>query len=254
MNTRKFLAASMLALCLVSLAAVHSLAGSSPPYPSTVLKNQYGETSINSVVGGSTTSISFTVASTSPTGISGPTGNGGNKVYMYSSVPSVANPNPASGVIVVQLDQKYSGFVSQASGFIAPNSGTPLPVASYPATTAGSPYVITAVGTTLAADWHLLGLPAGLTPAIGQAFISLNGASYPGTGSVQAPVAAYPGTFIDTIGNPSTMVSATGGSYLIFRVIGPTSSSVTTQKAVAPTDGTQITLRIAMFPTPAQLH
>lgn len=91
----------------------------------------------------------FTVDNSTATGISGLSGSGVQNVYMYSSSPSSANPlsssSASAGVILVQLQNNYFKFAGLASSSIVPLTGSNLAI-NGSALTAGTPYVITAVG------------------------------------------------------------------------------------------------------------
>jgi hypothetical protein len=245
----------LFALLLLAVTSA-SAATYSPPYPSLVLKNQFGETSINSIVGGSNQiDATFIVDSTNGNGLGvrSVKGNGIAAVYMHTSAtPAASNPNPASGYIIVQLASNWLGYVGGYSGFVSPLSGSSINVTS--ALTPGNPYVITSAGTTTAAGWQSLGLPLGLTPSPGQSFIAITATPTTGTGTVQAPLATGSGTlYTDIVGDPNQSVSATGGAQLLIRVLGATSSSTTTLVATAPANNTVIGMRFVMLPLASQL-
>lgn len=226
-------------------------------YPSTVLKNQFGETSINLIQGGSNQiDCNWVVDRTNGNGlgIRNLKGSGCAAVYMNTSAtPSASNPNPAVGYILVQLASNYFGYVGGYSGFVSPLTGTPINISS--GLTQHNPYVITSVGTSTAANWQALGLPLGVTPAVGVSFIATTASAGTGTGVVQAPVATGSGAlYTDVIGDANGSVSATGGAQLLIRVLGATNSSTTTLVATAPANGTVIGLRFVMLPLSSQLH
>lgn len=116
---------------------------------------------------------------------------------------SVINPNPASGTIIVQFQDNYArslcGFDSRVSAL----SGTPLT-----ATVNHTAYVITALGTATAAQWRAVGLPSGITAAIGVAFIATATGTIGGSAAVQ--IAAATGSAvctIETLGDPNLTLS-----------------------------------------------
>lgn len=135
-------------------------------------------------------------------------GQGVQNVFMHTtSTPGIGNngqlnPNPASGYILVQLADNYNRYYGGFSGQISPLSGTPLLVASA-GLTAGLAYVIVVVGTTTQAQWVALGVPPGVTPAVGVSFIA-TATSTPGTGAVEVPATAASGIdHIEVIGDPN---------------------------------------------------
>lgn len=244
------LIAAIVAVPLSTLAAV---TGSNFTY--TVLKNQYGETSINSVIGGSSIDCNFVVDSANGNGLGERSlkGSGCAAVYMHTSAsPASGNPNPPSGYILVQLKNQYFGYVGGYSGFVSPLSGSSVNISS--GLTQHNPYVIVSVGTSTAANWQAVGLPAGLTPTVGQAFIATTSSAGTGTGVVQAPAATGSGAlYTDLIGDAGQSVGATSGANILIRVLGATNSSTTTLVATAPADNTVIGLRFVMLPLSSQL-
>lgn len=120
-------------------------------------------------------------------------------VYMHtSSSPAAGSPNPASGTIVVRLQDNYSRIYTGGHAFVSPVGANLLVTAAAAALTIGVAYTITILGDATTADWHILGVPAGVTPAVGVSFIAA--ATGSGTGAVSrvAPTAAA-GTGIASI-------------------------------------------------------
>lgn len=113
-------------------------------------------------------------------------GNGVANVFMHTSASpgsnnNYLNPNPASGLIVVQLADNYNRLYDLHVGEISPVSGTPLT-----SVTAGSAYVITSLGTATQAQFQAIGLLQGITPAVGAAFIASSSTAVPGGATVMA--------------------------------------------------------------------
>lgn len=129
-------------------------------------------------------------------------------VYMHTSAtPAAGNPNPAAGTIVVQLVDPYNRSLSGFDSRVSPVSGTPL-AAGASALTPGVAYIIVSVGTTTAAEWHALGVPAGVSPAVGVSFIAALSGSGAGSGSVEATAAAGSGiASIETVGDPNQSIA-----------------------------------------------
>lgn len=175
-------------------------------YPSVVLENQFGEVSNNFIVGGSSRlRANFTVSATDSggDGLTGLVAEGIAAVYMHTSAtPSAGNPNPAAGYILVKTEKAFSSFESLASTVTPPQSGASLLVASA-GLTAGLVYVITVLGTTSQAQWEVLGVPAGVTAALGFAFVAI-ATSCTGTGAVQVPKTGGAAILsISPLGNPA---------------------------------------------------
>lgn len=226
-------------------------------YPNTVSKNQFGETINAFAVGGSSQlACNFVVDSTNGNGLGlrSLKGAGIKAVYMHTSAtPAVGNPNPAVGYILVQFAAGYSGYVSGTSGFVGTVSGTPINVTT--GVTAGLAYTIVSVGTTTAAQWQILGLPANVTPAVGATFIAIATTTATGTGVIEVPLATGSGiSHIELIGDPNATCLPTDGSggSLVCLCLGATNSSTTTFVAKAPADGTVIGLTFKMLSSPNQ--
>lgn len=128
-------------------------------------------------------------------------------VYMNtSSTPAAGNPNPAAGTIVVQLQDNYNKSYSGFHAIVSPVSGTPLLVASA-GLTVGVAYIIVTLGTTTTAAWHALGVPPGVSPAVGVSFIAA-ATSALGTGAVEITAAAGSGVAsIETVGDPNLSIA-----------------------------------------------
>jgi hypothetical protein len=251
------LVTALLALPTQTLANGAAFESTGSQYPSLVLKNQFGETSINSIVGGTSNQIdcNFIVDSTNGNGfgVRSLKGPGCAKVFMHTTqTPASGSPNPAAGYILVQLAQQYAGYIGGYSGFVSPVSGTPINISS--GLTAHASYIITSVGTSTAANWQAIGLPLGVTPAVGVSFVATTASAGTGTGIVEAPAAVGSGVlYTDVLGDANLSASATTGANILLRVLGATSSSVTTLVATAPADGTVIGLRFVMLPLSSQL-
>ena len=216
------------------------------PFPTLNLTNQFGEQSANYVTGGSNQiDLNFIVDSANGNGlcIRSLKAGAGTKVFMHtSSTPAGGNPNPASGLIIVQLGKGHAGYVGGYSGFVSPVSGTPINVSS--GLTLGAAYVIVSVGTTTQSQWESLGLQAGLVPTVGQSFTAITASAGSGTGVVEAPAATGAGVYqIDVIGDPNQSSAPTdgSGSWFLLRCLAGS-----TPGATAPADGTVIGLRFVM--------
>lgn len=179
-------------------------------------------------------------------------------VYMHTSATAAAlNPNPQAGVIMVQFADNYNRYLFGTAGFVSPVSGTPVNVdASDAALTVHNAYTIITVGTSTTADWVAVGVPVGITPAVGVSFIAKATGAGTGNGTVMAPKATGAGALygIQVIGDPNaTIISKAGGvlgqsngTQMILGCFGATNSSTTTPILTAPADGTVIGMSFVM--------
>lgn len=178
-------------------------------------------------------------------------------VFMHTSVspgtgnsnpssPNVAvtNPNPASGTIVIQLQDNFNRIFSGFRSIVSPVSGSALKIDNS-ALTANVAYIITTLGDSTAAQWHALGVPAGVTPAVGVAFIanSVGAGANTSTSRVMAAASAGSGVAsIESVGNgnlslsPDPSVSQGFGAQLILQCRDYAGA------LVAPVDGSTISL------------
>lgn len=128
-------------------------------------------------------------------------------VYMNTSAtPAAGNPNPAAGTILVELADNFNrSYGIKAACIQSPLSGSPLT-----SVTSGIAYVITVVGTTTAAQFQAKGLPRGITPAVGVAFVARASGALGGTGSVQIAAAAGSNiASIEILGDPNATLAPT---------------------------------------------
>jgi hypothetical protein len=131
-------------------------------------------------------------------------------VFMHTSASpgagnlGVINPNPASGIIMVQLSDNYYKYYGGYAGFVSPLTGSPLTSVS-----AHTIYVITSVGSTSQAQWQALGLAPGVTPNVGAAFIAASSGAIPGSGTVE--VQGVSGIdHIEVVGDPNQTIAPVG--------------------------------------------
>lgn len=168
-------------------------------------------------------------------------------VFMHtSSTPGVVNgftnPNPAVGYALVRFTNNFNYYLGGFSGQITPTTSN-----TTTALVTGNVYVITVLGTTTLAQWQSYGLFPGLTPTVGQSFISKVTASISGTGKVGLP--GIPKTQVVTvIGDPNTSianasVASNAGAQIMLQFAAATDASTTTMVAAAPSDGTVVALQ-----------
>lgn len=152
----------------------------------------------------------------------------------------------AAGIYQINFIDPYSKFLGMSWNMWSPNSGSSILVSSA-GTTSGTTYVITIVGTTTTAGWQTLGLPVGVTPAVGVAFKATATTTATGTGAVQVQAAAGSTiTAVEMIGNPGLTIYPTGlGAalpYVICQCLAATNSSTTTLVATDPANGSTLSL------------
>ncbi len=152
----------------------------------------------------------------------------------------------SAGIYQVNFTAPMNKFLGVSWNMWSPASGSDVLVASA-GTVSGTTYSITTVGTTTTAGWQTLGLPVGVTPAVGVAFKATATTTAAGTGAVQIPAAAGSAiTSIEVVGNPNLTMYPTGiGAalpYVIIRCLGATDASTTTFIAKDPAQGSTMSL------------
>ncbi len=176
--------------------------------------------------------LTFTVTPTNGLGITSLKSNGYvRNVFMHTSTTPTANdgytnPNPANGYCLVQFKNNFNHYIGAVTGFVSTNQTST--VIDNSALTAGLAYVITTLGNASLAKWQSIGVPVGVTPAVGVSFI----ATAVGTGSnvltsrvmVPNPSGIYG---VEVVGDPNTTLSTSniasnGGAWLLMQFLAPT--------------------------------
>lgn len=166
----------------------------------------------------------FTVTPSNGLGITSLSGAYVQNVFMHTSTTpaagnsnpmtpgiTVTNPNPANSNIIVQLQDNYNVLYLADFSIQSPNSGSALKIDNA-ALTAGAAYVITTLGDATTATWVALGVPTGITPAVGVAFIAASDGGSANVSTSRVQIAASTGSAvaaIEILGTPSTMISPT---------------------------------------------
>lgn len=142
------------------------------------------------------------------------------------------------GTYRITLLQPFNHFYDFSASFVAPVTGSALAVDSVSAAlSVGVAYQITTLGDATAAQWLALGVPSGITPALGVTFVALatgNGAA--GSARVKA-LANSTIVSVELVGNPDLQISNPTAPSLIIQCLGATSSSVTTLIPADPVSG-----------------
>ena len=168
-------------------------------------------------------------------------------VFMHTSATpgsndGATNPNPQVGYAVIQMKNNFNYYIGGFSGSAATLTST-----STTSLTAGNVYAITSLGTTTTAQWQAAGLPLGLTPTVGQAFVAASTASLSGTGTVglhgatQIVCTSIVGDPNQTIANSS--IASNGGAQLIVQFLAATSTSNPTLVPTAPANNSVVSMQ-----------
>lgn len=197
--------------------------------------------------------LQFVVTPTNGLGITSLKSNGYvNNVFMHTSTTPATNngftnPNPAVGYALIQLRNNFNAFLGSSVTFTS-TSATATKIDNA-ALTIGNPYVISTLGNASLATWQGVGLPVGVTPAVGVAFIAtaVGGSGNTLTSRVMVPSISTIDA-VEMFGNPiltaNSNIMANSGEYLIAQFLASTSSSVTTLIATAPAVGTTVNMSL----------
>jgi len=172
----------------------------------------------------------FVVDNTEGAGISDLKGAYVESVFMNSGAPSSENPNPAAGIIMLQLTDKFSRSYISFSGTIAPVTGLDLT-----STVIAVPNVITSLGTATQAQLEAVGFPQGKIPQVGMAFIPTSSALIGGSATVKL-VGSSGILKIESVGSEDLAVS--GQIPMLFKCLDDAGA------LAAPAAGSIISLKI----------
>lgn len=189
----------------------------------------------------------FVVDATNANGISDLKGPAVQAVYMHSTNGTPSSYNPASGTILVQLQDAYNRVFAGVSGqIVSPASGSDVKIDNS-AMTAGVAYRITTLGNATAAKWLAIGVPRGITPAVGVSFIALSNGGAGNTLTSRVQAAASAGSSVASIElahdpqytvSPNPNANQGYGAYLILQCRDYAGA------LVAPVAGSKISLEI----------
>jgi hypothetical protein len=157
--------------------------------------------------------LQFTVTPSNGLGITSLKSNGYvNNVFMHTSgAPTsnngMLNPNPANGFALVQMKQNFNYFLGARGGFQVPTATSTKIDNSV--LVVGQPYVISVLGTSTTAVWHAVGVPAGVTPAVGVSFVALTvgAGANSSTSRVQLPTSSLI-TQIEAVGDANVATAS----------------------------------------------
>ena len=176
--------------------------------------------------------LQFTVTPTNGLGITSLKSNGYvRNVFMHTSTTPSANdgytnPNPASGFALVQFNNNFNYYLNGYSQFISPSTGS-IKIDNS-ALTAGQAYIITTLGDSTLAQWQAVGLPPGITPAVGVSFIATAVGAGANTSTSRVSTPTSSGIYsVEQVGNPGVMlsssnVSSNGGAWMLLQFMAPT--------------------------------
>lgn len=149
----------------------------------------------------------------------------------------------AVGQYVIQFQDNYAKLLNFDVNFRAPASGSNVAVT---AAATGTMYIISVLGTTTVANWHAIGVPADITPAVGVVFLKSATAGV-GTGQVQimGESAIAKVEQLGSMENSDSPVNNNGARVYI-KCLGYTSSSDNTLIPADPANGSIMLMRFIL--------
>lgn len=179
--------------------------------------------------------LQFTVTPTNGLGVTSLKSNGYvRNVFMHTSTTPTANdgytnPNPANGFALVQFKNNFNYYLN---GYVQAQAPTITSTKiDNSALTAGQAYIITIVGDSTLAQWQAIGLPPGITPAVGVSFIATAVGAGANTSTSRVQVPTTSGVFgVEVVGNPGVSLSnsniaTNGGAWLLLQFMGASFSA-----------------------------
>lgn len=176
--------------------------------------------------------LQFAVTPTNGLGITSLKSNGYvRNVFMHTSTTPTANdgytnPNPANGYALIQFKNNFNYYLNgYAQAQVPTATSTKI---DNSALTAGLAYVITIVGNSTLAQWQAIGLPPGITPAVGVSFIAIAVGAGANTSTSRVQLPTTSGVFgVEVVGNPSvslasSTIATNGGAWLLLQFMGAT--------------------------------
>ena len=143
----------------------------------------------------------------------------------------------ATGTYKVQLENHYFRYLGGVSGFVSPTTGGTIAAT---AISPGTMYIIASVGTTT--NWQTAGVPVGVTPAVGMAFLCASAST--GNGLAIA-VGVSASSNIEVVGDPNTTVTQTADPHFFIQTLAPVQGvSATTLAPADPANGSVLGLTI----------
>lgn len=189
----------------------------------------------------------FIVDDTQPAGISNLKGPAVEQVLMHSdaATPSMTLQD---GTILVRLSDNYNGVFNAVQGSIVlAATGSDVKIDNS-AMTAGVPYRISVVGDASLAKWQAIGLPAGVTPAVGVSFIAASngGSGNVLTSRVQAAITTSTVAAIQLAADPNLTSAPAPSANLAYGAYMILQCRDFAGALVAPANGTKIALQFYM--------
>lgn len=171
--------------------------------------------------------LTWTVTPTNGLGITSLKSNGYvRNVFMHTSTTPTANdgytnPNPLAGFAAVQFKNNFNYYLSGFTQFQSPVTGS-IKIDNT-AMTVGQAYIISTLGDASLAKWQTIGVPPGITPAVGVSFIALStgGSTNTSTSRVSTPTTSGI-VSVEVVGTPGVMLSSSniasnGGAWILLQ-------------------------------------
>ena len=118
-------------------------------------------------------------------------------------IPAAPSGGGSAGVIIVQFQDNFNKLLKGFKSIVSPVSGSPLT-----STIANQPMIIVSLGTATPAQFQAVGLPKGITPAVGVSFIASSSSLIGGGAAVMQSASSGSGILsLETIGDPNASIA-----------------------------------------------
>lgn len=158
--------------------------------------------------------LQFTVTPTNGLGVTSVKSNGYvQNVFMHTSTTPTSNngylnPNPANGYAIIQFKNNFNYYLNGLVQFLAPSTGSVKVDNS--ALTIGNPYIISTLGDASLATWLGVGVPPGITPAVGVSFIATSVGAGSNSSSSRVSTPSSSGIVMsEVVGLPNSSIANT---------------------------------------------
>lgn len=177
--------------------------------------------------------VQFAVTPTNGLGVTSVKSNGYvRNVFMHTSTTPASNngylnPNPANGYALIQLTNNFNKYIGLEAVLSTPTATSTKIDNS--ALVVGGAYVITVLGNATEAQWRTVGVPMGITPAVGVSFVAI--ATTAGTADTSTSRVELPTTSgiysVEVVGDPNKSIAGSniaqnGGAWLLVKFMAPT--------------------------------
>ena len=154
--------------------------------------------------------------------------------------------NVATGTYKVVFEDAFFRLLGVSAMFSSP-SATAAKIDNS-ALSIGNVYVISTLGNATVAQWHVVGVPASVVPAVGVAFVAAAttaGTANTSTSRVMSP-AKSGAVSIEVVGDANKTINNSASPHMFVQVLGSTAAGDTTLIPADPVDGSSLSFEFML--------